>query len=294
MRSLGLLSFRVRKLAWGVRQVGVRRTLRGAARLARITVTKPESLSCSTPAGATFVLQYPSQLMPTLVLFGDLLEPELGLLGQRLGPGSIAVDVGSSIGTWAVSAARTGAVVHACEPDPENRRSLEVNVRDNDFPGEVIVHSTALGAVEGWATLVSNERRYLNQFQVDRTGQDQPVQVEEQQPGRLALSTLDAFTRDQGIDHIDVLKVNTAGGERDVVLGAMALLARGAVTLLMVLDGLQVRPLLDEVADLGYEMGIWDGEQHRIVPVPNSSALDSTPRSPMNRYVLLQRPAVAR
>ncbi len=89
--------------------------------------------------------------MPALVVFRDLLEPELGLLATMLGPGKVAIDVGASIGTWAMSAARTCAMVHACEPDPVNREMLESNIQANGLGSLVRTYAIDSASIREWA-----------------------------------------------------------------------------------------------------------------------------------------------
>jgi FkbM family methyltransferase len=232
---------------------------------------------------------YPSQLMPTLVLFGDLLEPELRMLPHVLGPGRTAVDVGGSIGTWTMSAARTGATVHVCEPDLVNLESLAANCQDNHLQDLVTVHRMGLSSTSGSGTVEANPRRYLNSVRVHEGAGVQPGPVDTAGQDQFPVLTLDEFVAAQGLEHIDVLKINTAGGEADVVRGGTGLLRRGGVDLIMVLDGLRVRPLLDEIAEFGYDVGFWDGRQARFTPVSSAAGLDGVKRGPMNRYVLLRR-----
>jgi FkbM family methyltransferase len=225
--------------------------------------------------------------MPSLVIFGDLLEPELQMLRLRLREGSVAVDVGSSIGTWTMAAARLGAQVHACEPDVDSIDTLEANCRANHLEERVTVRRIGLGAAPGQGTLLVQKRRYMNRIRTDgaASGAVAGTATDEGFP----ILTLDGLVEAEGLTRIDILKINTAGGERDVVAGGMGLFRRGAVDLVLVLDGLEVRPVLDEVRELGYEMGIWDGEAQTFVHVAGSSFLDSVTKGPMNRYVVLAR-----
>jgi FkbM family methyltransferase len=270
------------RLSWGTRQVGVVRATAGIARLSALAVRRPEHAEVHTTRdGLNIGFRYPAQLIPTLVVFGDLLEPELGLLASVLGPGSVAVDVGASIGTWAMSAAHSGATVHACEPDPVNLEVLRANIRANGLLSRVSVYSAALGVHDGQGSLVSADRRYLNRVSevpaAGYTGRECPVR------------TLDRFVDELGVDQVDVLKVNTAGGELPVMLGALGLFRAGRIRLAMVLDGLEVRPFLDELRACSYDIGVYDGKLRRFVPVSQSRELDRARPSPMNRYAILRR-----
>jgi FkbM family methyltransferase len=273
-----------RRLAYGTRQAGITRTIAGLARLGALAIRRPDYGQIRTSRDQLSIsFRYPSQLIPTLVVFGDLLEPELGFLPAILGPGAVAVDVGASIGTWALSAARTGATVHACEPDPVNLEALEANIRANRLPGRVRTYDMALGAQPGTGSMVAAGRRYLNRVRETSgdAGRDFPV------------ATLDQFADEQRLDEIDVLKVNTAGGERAVLRGAAGLFRARRVRLAMILDGLEVRPLLDDLRAYRYDIGVYDGNLGRFVSVSHSRELDAARPSPMNRYALVRRDDVS-
>jgi FkbM family methyltransferase len=268
------------RLSWGTRQVGFARAAAGITRLSALAVRRPAYAEVRTARDALSIsFRYPSQLIPTLVVFRDLLEPELGLLARALGPGSVAVDVGASIGTWAMSAARTGATVHACEPDPLNLNMLAENLRANRLLSRVIVHAVALGERDGHGSLVSADRRYLNRVSehADGSGGECPVR------------SLEHFVDDLGLGQVDVLKINTAGGELPVMLGAIGLFRAQRVRLAMILDGLTVRPLLDELRTYSYDLGVYDGSRRSFVAVSGSADLDGARPSPMNRYAILHR-----
>jgi FkbM family methyltransferase len=268
------------RLTWGARQVGVVRAAAGVVRLSALAVRRPHYARIRTVRdGLDISFRYPSQLIPTLVVFRELLEPELRLLPSVLGPGGVAVDVGASIGTWAMSAARTGATVHACEPDVVNLEMLEANARGNGLADRVETHAVALGGHEGPGRLVRADRRYLNRISEAAAAPGRACQVR----------TLDQFVDDLGIGQVDVLKVNTAGGELAVMLGALGLFRAHRIRVAMILDGVDVRPVLDDLRACSYDIGVYDGGLDRFVSVPHSRELTAARPSPMNRYAILRR-----
>lgn len=284
MAKLARAAHVARKLGYGARKVGLVPTAVGAARLLRLVVLRPARGRVSTPGGATFSFSFPSQLIPTLVVLGDLVEPELALVPRLLGPGRVAVDVGASIGTWTVLAARTGARVHACEPDADNLRTLAGNVERNGVSPQVVVHALAMGASEQLGRLERQERRYLN-----RVHPAEDVAPGDSTSGDLRITTLDRFADELGLAEIDLLKVNTAGGEADVVRGAGRLLRERRVGVALFLDSLSVRPLLLEARSAGYDLGVWDEARHQLDVVDGDRGLDAPRPTPMNHYLVLWR-----
>jgi FkbM family methyltransferase len=269
----------IKRLSWGARQVGVAPAATGAARLFALAVRRPEYANVQTTRDAlNITFRYPAQLIPTLVVFRELLEPELMLLASALGPGSVAVDVGASIGTWAMSAARTGATVHACEPDPVNLDVLKANVSANGLSSRIAIHAVALGERDGHGSLLAAGRRYLNRVSEDPGGTGRECNVQ----------TLGRFVDDLGLDQVDVLKVNTAGGELPVMAGALSLFRAGRIRMAMVLDGLAVRPVLDDLRGCSYDLGVYDGSGPGFISLSHSRELDDARPSPMNRYAILR------
>jgi FkbM family methyltransferase len=285
MRRVGWAQTAVRRLWWGTREVGLSRTLAGSARLVSLTVRKPARAEVVTAvSGFRIAFKYPAQVMPLLIVFQELLDPELAMLCRLLGPGRVAVDVGASIGTWTLPAAKTGAVVHACEPDAENLVLLRENVLSNGFASSVTTHDCALGAEEGWSSVSRGERRYLTTVRLatEATGATTGKRI----------YSLAQFARGVGITRIDVLKINTAGCEADVLAGGLELFQQQSVGVAILLDGLAVRPLLDSLKQFSYELGFYDGRKQKFIPVDASSRLDDARPGPMNRYVVVKHSSV--
>jgi len=87
----------------------------------------------------------------------------------RLGPGDICLDLGANIGEFTQILARTGATVHAYEPDPETFATLRANV---GRAANVVLHQKAVGARPGTVQL----RRTLA-YAEDRARQSQASSV---------------------------------------------------------------------------------------------------------------------
>jgi FkbM family methyltransferase len=256
----------------------------GLARLGSLAVSRPRQAEViTTLTGLRLAFHYPTQLMPLLVVFQELMDPELAILGGLLGPGRVAIDVGASIGTWTLCAAKTGAVVHAFEPDAENFTVLNENVRDNGLAANVTTHNVAFGAGEGWSRIAHGNRRYLTTVR-------STLNAAESTGTRI--QTLDQFIRKAGITRVDALKINTAGCEADVLAGAMDLFRQERVGTAILLDGLALRGVLDELTGRSYQLGFYDSRKRRFIAVGDSSELDDARPGPMNRHVLVKHASI--
>jgi len=135
-------------------------------------------------------------------------------------PGDLAIDAGANIGLWSIPAARrvgpTGEV-HAFEPVPANMQRLTEHLRLNAI-ARVRCQQRALGDRNGETTFYvpSNGNSGAGGL-ASREGVQTAINT--------AIVTLDTYCADEGIDRIDLLKVDVEGGETLVFRGATKVLA---------------------------------------------------------------------
>lgn len=75
---------------------------------------------------------------------------------RRLGPGDTAIDCGANVGDYTIMLARSGAIVHAFEPDPVAFEELAV--RTSGF-SNVVLHNQAISNASGVTKLYLHEDR---------------------------------------------------------------------------------------------------------------------------------------
>jgi FkbM family methyltransferase len=133
-----------------------------------------------------------------------------------LGPGMTAVDAGAHVGVYSMLAARLvgpDGVVHAIEPQAECTalvdRSRELNALAN-----LRTHTLALSDSDGDIELTVDPRT-MGGFAGSRTGEATAT---------VPALTLDSFARAEGLDRIDLLKLDAAGNEVKALQGAGRLL----------------------------------------------------------------------
>ncbi len=125
----------------------------------------------------------------------------------------LVVDVGANIGVFASRAAMLGARVRAFEPNHGPYTRLLQTMRANGL--QVTARPVAVGARRGWARLTGDEVSTTTGA-IALTGAGLPVPV----------VTLDEELAD--VPHVDLLKIDTEGGEADVLRGATRVLRRTA------------------------------------------------------------------
>lgn len=199
-------------------------------------------------------------------------EPyETSLLLKLLGPGGVMVDVGANIGYFTVLAASVvGAegAVFAFEPDADNFRLLQENLRLNNCLHNVTAVEAGLAACSGAGQLFLSE---------DNAG-DHQVFATAAQRRCLPISLLNGSNWFAGkIARIDMLKVDVQGAEYDVMTGLMPLLRSlpRVPRILLELTPLSLRQagssgrqLVELLAELGQPLWIVDHVEHRLEACP--------------------------
>ncbi len=131
-------------------------------------------------------------------------------------PGDTVVDVGAHAGIFACWAARAAGDVrvYAYEPSPESFRYLEHNVRANALDN---VRCLNLGVSdrEGSARLYRSGRDTGSHSLFPREGLHHPSDFSE-----VRLTTLESALHDNGIERIDLLKLDCEGAEFGILFGA--------------------------------------------------------------------------
>lgn len=151
-------------------------------------------------------------------------EPQtVRLLGALGAQACTFFDVGANTGVYALLMATSnpGTSVHAFEPVPSVFTRLKRNVDLNGF-ANVHTHELAVSDVTGRAKIhvpaegVPTESSLLRGFRPDTT----TVEV--------GVTSLDDFVRDNAVDRVDVIKIDTEGTAQMVIAGAQLTLATHA------------------------------------------------------------------
>jgi len=286
-RRREVISSGVAKLRWGARTVGWMATALGGLRLFQLWLMRPPTVEVRLRgSGAVLGFAYPRQLVPALVMFGDLIDPEYAFLTAVARPGWTFIDVGAAIGQFTVFAALSaGGRVHAFEPGSENLATLRANIARNGIGGQVTVHKMALSNRTGEAEFASGANPFVSRL--DRSG---ATTVE-----KVAVDTLANVIESLGIDHVSVLKINVAGFEPEVIEGAMPILARGQVDVLILLIGLSSFGAYRELSDLGYRFFFFHPRTlrlHEISSIDDEGLIANRPW-PARHVIAIRAKAIA-
>lgn len=166
------------------------------------------------------------------VLFKGYYEVDLSnFLKTLVKPGMIVFDVGANVGVHSIltgSRVTDSGKVFAFEPNPGIRRRLQNNLQLNDLEHRVSVIPLGLsdrtGKARFWVPLEGSPNMGISSL---HPSADLPVEIE------ILLSTLDDFFERQGLERLDVLKIDTEGNDMAVLRGARNVLERFSPTIIV-------------------------------------------------------------
>lgn len=136
---------------------------------------------------------------------------EFAWLKKSLGDNSVFIDVGGNVGLYSLVAANNNASsrVIAVEPNEALTERLRFNASTNNLT--VAVCETALSDYSGSGKLETSAKQ-SGQNQLTTDAADVKTAGDE-----VSVTTLPALMDDQGVNHIDVLKIDIEGHEHRVL-----------------------------------------------------------------------------
>lgn len=194
---------------------------------------------------------------------------EQAFVWSYLRPGDTVIDCGAHFGLYSLIAARAmgnEGIVLALEPNPASAPILTRNVEELGATCVRLVE-VAAASESGTSNLYVGEAAHAAYAGLNAEADDDtPVGVE--------TITIDSLLEREGISHVDFLKIDVEGAELDVIAGARASVAHGALPLLMVefsernlqRSGKSTQALYDALIELGYTVCRFDDERRELVP----------------------------
>ncbi|CAM3414306.1 FkbM family methyltransferase [Nocardioides dubius] len=177
------------------------------------TTGKPETITFRPRGGgAITVPNRPGARVPVYEIFVED-EYQLDWFLQGLGERPVVLDVGAHVGCFTVSAAlrMPGAEVHSYEASPSTSHFLQRNVDDNGLQGRVTVNNLAVQGVAGELEIADNGAASGHNGVLHLDGATTTVRVR-------SVSMAQALTASGRT--ADLVKIDTEGGEYDMVLGS--------------------------------------------------------------------------
>ncbi|MEZ4560110.1 MAG: FkbM family methyltransferase, partial [Caldilineaceae bacterium] len=137
----------------------------------------------------------------------------------------VVFDVGANVGNWAAAALSINSTVsvHCFEPSEAAFKKLS----DRSFDGaSIYLNHLGLSETAGETTLFVFEPASTVNSLYQRDG----IEITQTQTEKVRLDTVDAYCRREGIDRIDLLKIDTEGHELMVLNGAAEMLKKSNIS----------------------------------------------------------------
>lgn len=136
----------------------------------------------------------------------------------NLGPDDVCVDLGAHIGEVSLDLAKTGAQVHAYEPDPDTFETLQKATHDHS---NITLHQKAVGAKAGTATLYRSELSKTD-AKIGATGSTllgESANADDENTVEVDVEDIETCLRDLLKTHgrIAFLKMDVEGAEVDIL-----------------------------------------------------------------------------
>lgn len=161
----------------------------------------------------------------------DLIEGEVTVIEYFIRSKGLIFDVGAYTGEWSdiVLERFPDITIHQFEPALDSFEQLSKNCADQVEIGRVVQNNCIVSNVEGFVPFYyySNQPVLSTVYRRNKTIEERfklDVRIE-----MIPSTTLDAYCELKGIHHIDFLKIDTEGGEYDVLKGSRALLENQAI-----------------------------------------------------------------
>ncbi len=185
-------------------------------------------------AWGSVLLLSPHFALDRLIIATGSFDPDLHrFLEHRLRPGMICMDIGANIGTVTVHMARKvrpEGTVFAFEPIPHIYNRLLGNVAKNGLESIVRPYSSAVSNRDGVARISFATDSTENQGMASLVNLSNEVATF---VSEVSTVTLDTFCRQEGINRLDLIKVDAQGAETLVLEGAASILNQMSPDLLL-------------------------------------------------------------
>ena len=159
---------------------------------------------------------------PDWWVFVEIFHYEVYDRASRPQRGDVVIDVGAHVGMFAIKAARQvgdEGLVIAIEPEPENLRLLEQNIRGNNL-GNVIVVGKAAGESPDRGRLYLADDSYGHSL-AGQTHKFLDVEID----------SLDNIVSGLKLGKVNFIKIDAEGTELEVLKGADKILGRAGIKL---------------------------------------------------------------
>jgi FkbM family methyltransferase len=147
---------------------------------------------------------------------------------SRLGHASVVFDIGANVGQSALRLRQVfpDSTIHCFEPSPKTFAALRDNIGQRD---RFVLNQYAVGSQCGALQLHEHDTSQLSSLLPMGPDGYSPFSFSTEVP----VITLDEYCARSGVEQIDFLKIDTQGYDHQVLLGALPMLERHRIRLIL-------------------------------------------------------------
>jgi FkbM family methyltransferase len=147
-------------------------------------------------------------------------------------PNPVCFDVGANVGQTIDLLTRSlnHPKILAVEPSTETFKILQQKVKRKFAKADVKLFNVAVGAASGSIELINFKNSCLNSvLEMDRQPENNFQNEQEQCRETVKLTTIDDLAKQESLDRIDLLKIDTQRFDLEVLKGAKGMMAAGKI-----------------------------------------------------------------
>lgn len=218
---------------------------------------------------------FSSMVTSVLVSEGDWFEREMEFWRYWVQPGMTVIDVGANAGVYTFSAARrvgSSGLVLAVEPFSKCVKYLQETCRVNQM-NWVRVCAGAASDRNSTAKLAINSASELNEIIIEGTVADRTNENFEE----VTCFTLDSLIEKEGVNRVDLLKIDAEGHEIQVLMGSDRILTEYRPTILyenIASTSASNQTVADFLRSIGYKLYLYRSYVRQLVPIGSNKDLE--------------------
>jgi|694.fasta_scaffold48211_7 FkbM family methyltransferase len=204
-----------------------------------------------------WVPEDPRTAVASLVALGTYEPVELEILSSLATTSSVTLDIGANVGFYAVFLGRvveTHGTLHCFEPLPTAFEQLNKNISLNNLHEHVFAHNLALSDSTGIETLHIPQISGTSATSMRNLHPDEVTIAHE-----VRTETLDSWVSRNGVEQVDLVKIDVEGAERLVLRGGWSMISTHKPVIFAELlrkwsagFGYHPQQVVKELKDLGY------------------------------------------
>lgn len=186
-------------------------------------ISNLDSLIAVSKDNRKFFLRLPEDRIRNSIFTTGYCEKNVTELFQRIiKKDDILFDVGANIGWYTTLFGLHGAQCHAFEPNPQVFDRLVHNCEINKINNhKLFLNKIALGSKRGIVSFYNFRKLHHGLSSLSDFGRDDKEEV------KVKCTTLSEYVIKNGIEKVDLIKVDVEGSESDVLRGSESILSRG-------------------------------------------------------------------